>query len=95
VCSWFVVHSVYTLRYAHAYYVGEDGGINFNMDEPPRWTDFAYVAFTVGLTFQISDTDLETSHLRRLALRHMLISYLFGAVILAVSINLIAGLTGK
>jgi len=57
------------------------------------WSDFAYLAFTIGMTFQVSDTDLQTSALRRIALRHMLVSYLFGAVIIAVTINLLAGLT--
>jgi uncharacterized membrane protein len=56
------------------------------------WTDFAYLSFTIGMTFQVSDTDLQTSVLRRLALRQMLISYLFGAVIIAITINLVAGL---
>ena len=92
--SWFVVHSLFTMTYARLYYTGEDGGISFNCDEPPIWTDFAYVAFTIGMTFQVSDTDLQTARLRRAALRHMLISYLFGAVIIAVTINLVAGLTG-
>jgi uncharacterized membrane protein len=91
--SWMLVHTVFTLKYARAYYVDEDGGIDFNSDEAPRWTDFAYIAFTIGMTFQVSDTDLETSLVRRLALRHMFLSYLFGAVIIAVAINLIAGLT--
>jgi uncharacterized membrane protein len=90
VASWFLVHTVFTTKYARRYYLGDDGGIDFNSDEPPVWTDFAYLAFTIGMTFQVSDTDIQTSALRRLALRHMLISYLFGAVIVAVTINLIA-----
>jgi uncharacterized membrane protein len=57
------------------------------------WTDFAYLSFTIGMTFQVSDTDLQTSALRRLALRQSLISYLFGAVIIAITINLVAGLS--
>jgi uncharacterized membrane protein len=63
------------------------------MASAPVWSDFAYLAFTIGMTFQVSDTDLQTSALRRIALRHMLVSYLFGAVIIAVTINLLAGLT--
>ncbi len=93
VCSWFLVHTLFTARSAREYFYGEDGGIDFNMDRPPVWSDFAYLAFTVGMTFQVSDTDLQTSALRRIALRHMLVSYLFGAVIIAVTINLVAGLT--
>jgi uncharacterized membrane protein len=91
--SWFLVHTIFTMMYARQYYIHEDGGIDFNTDEPPVWTDFAYVAFTVGMTFQISDTNLQTSALRRLALRQMFLAYMFGAVIIAITINLVAGLT--
>ncbi|RZS86875.1 putative membrane protein [Motilibacter rhizosphaerae] len=91
--SWFLVHTVYTLKYAQEYYSGEDGGISFNSDAQPVWSDFAYVALTIGMTFQVSDTDFQTSALRRLAIRHMLLSFLFGAVILATTINLLAGLS--
>jgi uncharacterized membrane protein len=91
--SWFLVHTVFTARYAREYFDGEDGGIDFNTDGPPRWSDFAYLSFTVGMTFQVSDTDLQTPWMRRLALGHMLVSYLFGAVIIAVVINLVAGLS--
>lgn len=90
--SWFTVHTLFTLRYARLYYTGADGGINFNQETPPRYLDFAYLAFTIGMTFQVSDTDLETPAIRATALRHALLSYLFGAVILAATINLIAGL---
>ena len=90
--SWFTVHTVFTLRYARLYYLGPDGGVNFNQDAPPRYLDFAYLAFTIGMTFQVSDTDLQTGSIRATALRHALLSYLFGAVILATTINLISGL---
>jgi uncharacterized membrane protein len=92
VLSWSVVHTVFALRYASLYYVGSDGGVDFNQDDPPRYTDFAYLAFTIGMTFQVSDTELTTAAVRATALRHALLSYLFGAVILAATINLIAGL---
>lgn len=94
VCSWFLVHTIFTLKYARLYYLDEDGGIEFNMEHPPAWSDFAYLSFTIGMTFQVSDTDLQTTLLRRLALRHMLLSYLFGAVIIAVAINLLAAHVG-
>ena len=90
--SWFLVHTLFTLRYARLYYTGVDGGVNFNQKTPPRYLDFAYLAFTLGMTFQVSDTDLEKPSIRATALRHALLSYLFGAVILATTINLIAGL---
>lgn len=93
--SWFVVHTIFTVHYARLYYSGEPGGINFHDPEPPRFRDFAYVAFTVGMTFQVSDTEIGLTSIRATVLRHALLSYLLGAVILAVTINLIAGLGSK
>jgi uncharacterized membrane protein len=93
--SWLVVHTVFTLRYAMLYYTGKDGGVNFNQTTPPRYSDFAYLAFTIGMTFQVSDTDIESPAIRATALRQALLSYLFGAVILATTINLIAGLASS
>ena len=92
VLSWIAVHALFTLRYAKLYYSGEPGGIDFNQDTPPRYLDFAYLAFTIGMTFQVSDTNLRTPAIRATALRHALLSYLFGAVILASTINLIGSL---
>jgi uncharacterized membrane protein len=92
--SWFTVHTIFTLRYALLYYQDAEGGVNFNQDEPPCYRDFAYLALTLGMTFQVSDTNLQTTEIRATALRHALLSYLFGTVILAAAINLIAGLTG-
>jgi uncharacterized membrane protein len=90
--SWTVVQTVFTAHYARLYYTHPAGGIDFNQQAPPSYSDFAYLAFTVGMTFQVSDTDLQTSELRATALRHALVSYLLGAVILATTINLISGL---
>ena len=90
--SWTVVQTVFTSHYARLYYQRPPGGIDFNQDAPPRYSDFAYLAFTIGMTFQVSDTDLETPALRAAALRHALLSYLLGAVIVATTINLVAGL---
>jgi uncharacterized membrane protein len=66
----------------------------FNQAERPDFRDFAYVALTIGMTFQVSDTDLQSSAMRATALRHALLSFLFGAVILAATVNLVAGLGG-
>jgi uncharacterized membrane protein len=91
--SWAAVHTLYMLRYALLYYTGADGGIEFNQKEqPPRYLDFAYLAFTIGMTFQVSDTNLQTHRIRTTALRHALLSYLLGAVVLASSINLVVSL---
>ena len=92
VLSWAVVHTVFTLRYARAYYAPEPGGIDFNNSGPPAYADFAYLAFTIGMTFQVSDTNITAKPVRQIALRHALLSYLFGAVILAVAINVFASL---
>jgi uncharacterized membrane protein len=92
IVSWAVVHTNYTLKYATLYYCQPEGGVSFNNKKPPKYTDFAYVAFTVGLTFQVSDTDLQTDGFRRTVLKHALLSYLFGAVVIATTINTIANL---
>lgn len=92
IASWAAVHTLFTLRYAHLYYGGTPGGIDFNGDDAPRYSDFAYVAFTIGMTFQVSDTELTTKAVRNAALRQALLAYLFGAVIVAMTINVVAGL---
>ena len=92
--SWGVIHTVFALRYANLYYSDPVGGIDFKDKgtEEPDYRDFAYTAFTIGMTFQVSDTDITTHKIRRTALRHALLSFLFGAVILATTINVIASL---
>jgi uncharacterized membrane protein len=91
VASWFAIHTSFTARYARLYYTPPIGGIDFKTEnELPDYRDFAYVAFTVGMTFQVSDTDVQHRLIRRLVLRQALISYLFGVVIIAVTINMVA-----
>jgi uncharacterized membrane protein len=91
--SWTVVHTVFTLRYADLYYTPPIGGIDFKArDEEPDYRDFAYTAFTIGMTFQVSDTDITSRDIRRMVLVHSLVSYVFGAVILASTVNVVAGL---
>jgi len=90
--SWGLVHTIYTLRYARRYYTGKDGGVDFHGDEPPNYKDFAYLAFTIGMTFQVSDTDLESREIRVDALHHAMLSFVFGTGILATAINLVANL---
>jgi uncharacterized membrane protein len=93
VLSWTVVHTVFMLRYAHEYYTQPVGGIDFKSgDYEPDYRDFAYLAFTVGMTYQVSDTELNRREIRHTLLRHALLSYLFGAVILALLVNVIASL---
>lgn len=88
--SWAAIHTVFALRYARMYLTDDAGGIDFHQKEGPRYTDFAYVAVTVGMSFAISDTDLSSSPMRRTALAHALLSYLFGTVIIALLVNLVA-----
>jgi uncharacterized membrane protein len=90
ILSWGVVHTVYMLRYAHLYYNPPRGGIDFNGDEP-NYLDFAYLAFTLGMTYQVSDTDIQDQTIRRTVLAHTLLSYVFGTVIIAATINIVAG----
>lgn len=96
--SWMLVQTLFTLRYAELYYSqdgragGEVGGISFNQERPPQYTDFAYLATSLGMTYQVSDTNLGNHAIRAEALKHSLLSYMFGTVILAVTINLVIGL---
>jgi uncharacterized membrane protein len=90
--SWTLVHTVFTLKYARLYYSGQAGGIDFNEPDDPQYSDFAYLSFTIGMTFQVSDTDIESKQIRRTALRHAWLSFPLGAVIIATAINLVAGL---
>ena len=92
VLSWTVVHTVFALRYARAYYSEPAGGIAFNEDEPPNYVDFAYYSFTVGMTFQVADTNITLRTIRRTTLHHSLLSYLFGSVLLGLVINVVATL---
>lgn len=93
--SWVLVHTVYLLRYAALYYTGRGGGIDFNQQAPPDYRDFAYVAFTLGMTYQVSDTSITSSQIRRTVLRHTLLSYVFGSVVLATTINLVVQLASS
>ena len=92
--AWTSIHTVYVLRYARSYYSPPDGGIDFH-GETPDYLDFAYLALTIGMCFQVSDTDLTGKRVRRCALHHALLSYVFGTVIVAVTVNLIAALLGR
>ena len=89
ILSWAVVNTLYVLRYARLYYDPPQGGVNFYGAEPDYF-DFAYLAFTIGMTYQVSDTDVGKSAIRRAVLGHALLSYVFGAVIIASTINIVA-----
>ena len=93
--AWGMVHTVFTVRYGDLYYADPVGGIDFNEDDKPDYRDFAYLALTIGMTFQVSDTDLQAKPIRRSAIRHALLSYGFGAIIVAITINIVASLLSK
>jgi len=89
--AWLLIHTMFTLHYAQGYY-REKGCLDFPGDTEPDYLDFAYFAFVIGMTSQVSDVAIQSRWMRRLALWHGLISFAFNTVILALSINLLAGL---
>jgi len=90
--SWATVHTLYALRYAEMYYSKKEGGIDFNNGEKPRFMDFAYFSFTIGMTYQVSDTNIVDVSIRHAVLGHALISFVFGVAIIATSLNSVASL---
>jgi uncharacterized membrane protein len=97
--SWTVLNTMFTLRYADAHYHDLGGrGVTFgdgdDGDDPPDYRDFAYLSFTIGMCYQVSDQSIRSAHIRRTVLVHSLVSYVFGVVIIAATINVIAGLLG-
>lgn len=96
--SWWLVHTLFTLRYAHLYYEPEHaqkpiGGLDFPGNEKdPDYLDFVYFSFVIGMTFQVSDVEITSRRIRRLALFHALIAFAFNTAIVALSINIISGL---
>jgi uncharacterized membrane protein len=91
-CSWAMLHIMYAARYARAYYDHPPGGIDFNTEAAPCYRDFVYFSFNLGMTYQVSDNDVSTTQLRSMIWRHCLMSYVFGTVILAATINLVASI---
>ncbi|OKS87706.1 DUF1345 domain-containing protein [Mucilaginibacter polytrichastri] len=100
IVSWILVHTLFTLRYAHMYYDTDDddgdakplGGLDFPSEKNPDYLDFVYFAFVIGMTFQVSDVEISDRKIRRLAWMHGMISFAFNTAIVALSINVITGL---
>jgi len=96
--SWLMTHTVFAFRYAHEYYQWDDEldavekGLDFPGDAPPDYWDFFYFALVLGMTFQVSDVQITSRKLRRVATLHGLLGFLFNTVILALSVNIGAGL---
>ena len=93
IASWMTVQTINALRYAREYY-RTGTGVDFHTSDPPCYIDFAYMAFTVGMSFAISDTDLQSTSMRRIALWHALLAYLFGTIFVAGLVNILVGLGG-
>ncbi|WP_298133399.1 DUF1345 domain-containing protein [Micropruina sp.] len=90
--TWGALHLMYAVRYAFLYYAtGVDKAIDFNSDEHPTFRDFFYFSYNLGMTYQVSDTAVQSAAVRAVALRHCLFSYVFGLAILATTINLVTG----
>ncbi|MCC6286466.1 MAG: DUF1345 domain-containing protein [Chitinophagaceae bacterium] len=97
--SWLTVHTIFTARYAHMYYGNRkddpnahEEGLDFPNDTAPDFIDFAYFSFVIGMTFQVSDVEISSKRIRRLVLLHGLISFAYNTIIVALTINIIAGL---
>jgi uncharacterized membrane protein len=105
VLSWALIHTIFTFRYARLFYTcrrkekgiekEDEGGLQFPSEDSPDYLDFAYFSFVIGMTFQVSDVAITSRQIRHLALFHGLISFVYNTVILALSVNVIAGLVHK
>jgi uncharacterized membrane protein len=104
-CSWTLIQTLFTLRYAHLFYTYPDqdahalgkhqGGLVFPGTAIPDYLDFAYFAFVVGMTFQVSDVQITSPVLRRTALLHGLLSFVYNTIVIALAINIISGVIGR
>ena len=105
VLSWVLIHTIFAFRYTHLYYtykieqkdndIDHDGGFLFTTSDAPDYFDFAYFSFVIGMTFQVSDIQITSRHIRRIVLIHALLSFVYNTVILALTINIISGLIQK
>jgi uncharacterized membrane protein len=100
ILSWTLLHTIFTMRYAHLYHDKNQlktgttaGGVEFPGKDKPDYLDFAYFSFVIGMTFQVSDVQISSRVIRRFVLFHSIISFVFNTIIVALTINAIAGLT--
>ena len=93
IVAWALVNTVYALKYARLYFVDQgEGGLDFNQESRPTYSDFAFLAFTIGMSYAVADVEPSSTQTRRKALPHALLSYFFGTVLIAVAINLVTDL---
>ena len=105
ISSWWLVHTIFTLRYAHFYYCDMErsdknkrikpGGLFFPEEKGPDYLDFTYFSFVIGMTFQVSDVQITSKRIRRLAWMHGVLSFAFNTIIVALTINVISGIISK
>ena len=94
---WLFANSVYAMHYAHAFYSrdprkgGDCGGIDFPKTEHPVYWDFAYFAFTLGMTFQTSDVEITSGYVRKVVLAHCFAAFIFNIGVIAFTINVLGG----
>jgi uncharacterized membrane protein len=100
ILSWAMVHTLFAFHYAHDYYGNDEndktkpaGGLDFPGTAKPDYLDFAYFSFVIGCTFQVSDVEISSRKIRRIAFLHQLISFALNTFVVALTINLIAGLS--
>jgi len=101
--NWLLIQAVFTLHYARLYYAPNTstpepndtvGGLIFPGNTPPGYTDFAYFALVIGMTSQTADINIANTAMRRLAMLHGLTSFAYNILVLAMTLNLLAGALG-
>ena len=93
VAAWALVNTVYAFKYARMYYIDDRHRFDFDQDEEPSYSDFAFTAFSIGMAYSASSITQSSTPSRRVAMGHALLSYFFGTFVVAVAINLVTGLT--
>lgn len=100
VLSWFIIHTQYIFHYAHEYYDCDDaeennqvGGLDFPEEDNPDYLDFAYFSLCMGCTFQVSDVDVNSKIMRKIVMMHGLLSFFLNTFVVALTINLVAGMS--
>ncbi|KQX86759.1 DUF1345 domain-containing protein [Variovorax sp. Root473] len=94
--SWLMMHTIYAFHYAHRYYIDRkggvsDGGLDFPGKEAPDYFDFMYYAYVIGMTSQVSDVQATSHEMRRITLVHSVLAFAFNMLVLALSVNVVAG----
>lgn len=93
VAAWALINTVYAFKYARMYYLDDRHRFDFDQDEDPSYSDFAFTAFSIGMAYSASSITRSSTPSRRVAMGHALLSYFFGTFVVALAINLVTGLT--